>query len=89
MTERTKYRAELLERLRRLQATHRLTGSAAAQSFFELIEEELILSSIRLDDDERRQLLWLSGGELHTLATIVALMVLPHSGPSAAKPGPV
>jgi hypothetical protein len=79
VSERTKYRAELLERLRHLQATHRLTGSAAADSFFQLVEEELILSAIRLDDDERRQLLWLCGGELHTLATIVALMVLPHS----------
>jgi hypothetical protein len=79
MSERSTYRAELLERLRRLQSTHRLVGDAAAQSFFDLVEEELILSAIRLDDDERRQLLWLCGGELHTLATIVALMVLPHS----------
>ena len=79
MSERTKYRGELLERLRHLQATHRLVGEAAARSFFELIEEELILSGIRMDDDERRQMLWLCAGELHTLATIVALMILPHS----------
>jgi hypothetical protein len=80
MDERTKYRTELLERLRHLQSSHRLVGDAAARNYFELVEEELILSGVRMDDDERRQMLWLCGGELHTLATMVALVVLPHSG---------
>ena len=79
MSERSDYRNDLLERLYAMQRTHRQVGDAAARNFFALVEDELRLSDIRPDDDERRQLLWLCGDELHTLATLVALMVLPHS----------
>lgn len=76
---RSEYRAELLDRLTTQQREQRQVGEAAARNALAVVEDELRLSDVRLDNDERRTMLWLCGGELSSLATIVSLMVLPHS----------
>lgn len=76
--DRTKYRQRLSDELhiRQRDRNHqRITGSAAAADTFDVIERELSLSGVELDDDERRTLLWLCGGEIGSLATIVALIL--------------
>lgn len=80
MNARAEFRERLLGELRQVQRARRQTGDAAARDNFEVVQRELDLSGVVLDVDEQRTLLWLAGGELHTLAHVVALIVLPHLG---------